>query len=241
MVVERLDYLPGNKRFIYQSKDIFSFSMDAVLLAKFATIGKQTGKMIDLCAGNGAVPLLLSLRTQATCDAVEIQEVLYKMLKKSVEYNNLEEQIRPIHQDILKLAKEVEWGSYDLVTCNPPYFPVTKDHYYHMNEQHNYARHEIACTLEDVIRVSAKLLNFQGRLAMVHRPERVVEIISYMTQYDIEPKRMQFVHPKRNKDANMVLVEGTYRGKKEMKTLPPIVVYGEDNQYLKEFKEYYER
>jgi len=241
VVEERLDYLPGKKRFIFQRSDIFTFSMDAVLLAKFASLPKQPGKIIDLCAGSGAIPLLLSQRTRARVDAVEIQKVLYDLFKKSVEYNGLEQQIYPLHQDILQLEEEVSWGSYDLVTCNPPYFPVTKNHYYNSNEQLSYARHEIACTLEDIVKISSRLLNFNGKFSIVHRPERVVEILTLMERYQVEPKRLQYVHPRKNKEANIVLVEGVRGGKKGLITLPPIIVYGEGNSYLKEFKEYYEQ
>lgn len=241
MVVERLDYLPGKKRFIFQRSDIFTFSMDAVLLSKFVTLPKKCTKIIDLCAGNGAIPLMLSLRTKVKIDAVEIQATLYKLLKKSIGYNQLEDQIHPIHQDILQLNDEVEWGSYDVVTCNPPYFPITKDHYYNENERLTYARHEIACSLEDVVRISAKLLNFNGRLALVHRPERIVEIVTLMEKYEIAPKRLQYVHPRNNKEANMVLVEGVRGGKSGVNTLPPLIVYGEGNNYTKEFTEHYEQ
>ncbi|SDZ66573.1 tRNA1(Val) A37 N6-methylase TrmN6 [Evansella caseinilytica] len=237
---ERLDYLPGKKRFIYQRRDIFSFSMDAVLLAKFTKVPKEHGRMVDLCTGNGAIPLLLSLRTKAKIDAVEIQETLYELARKSVVYNRLEEQIHVIHQNILELNGEVQWGSYDVVTCNPPYFAVTSLHSKNNNEKVSYARHEIACTLEDVLRISSRLVKQTGRIALVHRPERLAEIFSLMKKYRLEPKRIQFVHPKRQREANMVLVEGVRGGKSGLKTLPPFFVYGEGHDYTEEFKAHYE-
>lgn len=241
MAEERLDYLPGKKRYIFQRSDIFTFSIDAILLAKFVTIPKKCTKIIDLCTGNGAIPLMLSLRTKAEIQAVEIQKTLYDLLTKSIAYNELEEQVIPIHQDIVQLKDEVKWGSYDVVTCNPPYFPITKDHYYNDNEKLTYARHEIACSLEDVVRISAKLLNFNGKFALVHRPERIVEIITLMEKYKMAPKRIQFVHPRKNKEANIVLIEGVRGGKRGTKTLPPIIVYGDGTEYTKEFKQYYEQ
>lgn len=236
---ERLDYLPGKKRYIYQRKDIFSFSMDAILLSKFATVPKGSGKIIDLCAGNGAIPLMVSLRTSSKIEAVEIQETLYELMKKSVKYNKLEDQITPIHKNILHLSNEVEWGTYHLVTCNPPYFPMNAGGEQNENEKISYARHEIACTLEDIVSISSRLLNFSGRFAMVHRPERVVDILSLMRKYAIEPKRIQYIHPKKGREANIVLVEGIRGGKPGIKTLSPFFVYGEGQHYTEEFQKHY--
>ncbi|MDQ0258012.1 tRNA1(Val) A37 N6-methylase TrmN6 [Evansella vedderi] len=237
---ERLDYMPGKKRNIFQRKDIFSFSMDAVLLAKFAYIPKNKGKIIDLCAGNGAIPLMLSIRTDFKIDAVEIQEALCDLMKKSIIYNGLENQINVIHKNILELTDEVSWGTYDLVTCNPPYFPMAASDRHNKNEKLLFARHEYACTLEDVIRISSKLLNFSGRFAMVHRPERIVDIMTLMQKYKLEPKKIQFVYPKKGREANMVLVEGIRGGKPGIKTLYPFFVYGEGQDYTEEFKTHYE-
>ncbi|ADU28327.1 tRNA1(Val) (adenine(37)-N6)-methyltransferase [Evansella cellulosilytica] len=237
--MERLDYMPGKQRYIYQRKDIFSFSMDAVLLGKFAKVPKEQGKVIDLCSGNGAIPLMLSVRTEAKIDAVEIQDILCSLAERSVSYNGLEEQINVINKNILHLQDEVEWGTYDLVTCNPPYFPVIALDRINNNEKVSYARHEIACNLEDVIRISSRLVKQTGRLAMVHRPERVVEIITLMTKYQLEPKRIQYVHPKKDREANMVLIEGSRAGKPGIKTLPPFIVYGDGKEFTEEFNKYY--
>ena len=140
----RLDYMPGKKRYIFQRKDIFSFSIDAVLLAGFAKVPNEQGKIIDLCTGNGAIPLQMSLRTKAKIDAVEIQKVLADLAERSVEYNSLEKQINIIHGNILDLNEEIQWDSYDLVTCNPPYFTVKSEKGKNQNEKVSYARHEIA-------------------------------------------------------------------------------------------------
>ncbi|MFA9559769.1 tRNA1(Val) (adenine(37)-N6)-methyltransferase [Evansella sp. AB-rgal1] len=237
---ERINYLPGKKRYIYQRDDIFSFSMDAILLAKFATVPKEVGKIIDLCAGNGAIPLMVSLRTNSPIHAVEIQAELCKLGEKSIQYNSLENQISYIHKNILELSNEVDWGTYDLVTCNPPYFPMNASDRHNVNEKLLYARHEIACTLEDVIRISSKLVKQTGRVAIVHRPERLVEIITLLYKWKLEPKRIQFTHPRRDREANMVFVEAVRNGKVGLKTLPPITVFGEGNEFTREFKSYYE-
>ncbi|MBU9721977.1 MULTISPECIES: tRNA1(Val) (adenine(37)-N6)-methyltransferase [Bacillaceae] len=238
--IEYIHYMPGKKRYIYQRNDIFSFSIDAVLLAKFAKAPKATGKIIDLCTGTGAIPLLLSTRTSAPIDAVEIQSLLCELAEKSIKYNDLEGQISLIHKNILDLDKEVSWGSYDLVTCNPPYFTVTSDQGKNRNEKISYARHEIACTLDDVIRICARLVNQTGKIAMVHRPERLADIIITMRKYKVEPKVIQYVHPRKDREANMILIEAVRGGKPGLKTYPPFFVYGDGQEYTKEFKEYYE-
>lgn len=241
-VKERLDYMPGGNRSIYQRKDVFAFSMDAVLLAKFVKVPASQGKIMDLCAGNGAVSLMMTLRTQAKIDAVEIQELLCDLANKSMAYNSLENQVRVIHSDILSLQEEVAWESYDVVTCNPPYFTVTSEKGKNRNKPFSLARHEVACTLEDVVRISSKLVKQKGRVALVHRPERVADVFAMMKQYRIEPKRIQYVHPKATKEANIVLVEGVREGNPGILTLPPWMVYQEDeNQYTEVFKYHYEK
>ncbi|UCZ53294.1 tRNA1(Val) (adenine(37)-N6)-methyltransferase [Bacillus shivajii] len=237
---ERIDYMPGKRRYIYQRSDVFSFSMDAVLLAKFVTLPSK-GKVIDLCAGNGAVPLMMSLRTNAEILGVEIQEPLCELANKSIQYNELEEQIRMVNQDITLLNSEVSWGKYDVVTCNPPYFPVTAEKGKNENMRVSLARHEIACSLEDIIRIASRLVKSYGKFAMVHRPERIVDIVSLMRMYKVEPKRIQYVHPKAGKEANMVFIEGVRDGRQGLKTLAPFFVYEDGQRYTKEFQDHYER
>ncbi|MCE7791823.1 tRNA1(Val) (adenine(37)-N6)-methyltransferase [Salipaludibacillus sp. CUR1] len=239
--IERLDYLPGWERAIYQRPDIFSYSMDAVLLGKFAQLPKSgEGKIMDLCTGTGAVPLIMSQRTRTFIEAVEIQPVLASLAEKSVHENNLADQVRVMEADILELDGLVRWESYDTVTCNPPYFPVTAEKGKNVNNHLSLARHEIACTLDDVIRVSSRLVKQKGRVAIVHRPERLPDIFGTMVKYRLEPKRIQYVHPKSDREANIVLVEAVREGKPGIKTMPPWIVYGEDDTYTREFKEHYE-
>ncbi|MDG5789965.1 tRNA1(Val) (adenine(37)-N6)-methyltransferase [Evansella sp. AB-P1] len=242
LIQERINYMPGKKRYIFQRNDIFTFSMDAVLLAKFAKVPKEEGKIVDLCAGNGAVPLMLSLRTNAKIDAVEIQKELCDLAEKSVEYNSLEKQISVINQNIMKLSDEVKWGSYDLVTCNPPYYSINSHNRRNNNEKVSIARHELECTLEDVIRISSRLVKQTGRFAIVHRPERLVEIIMCMIKCSLEPKVLQYVYPKRKKEPNMVFIEAVRNGGPGIKTLEPIYVYdNEGHHYTEEFKNHYEQ
>ncbi|MGO4111384.1 tRNA1(Val) (adenine(37)-N6)-methyltransferase [Paenibacillus sp. YAF4_2] len=208
---------------IIQSREVFSFSLDAVLLTKFATIPKR-GRVIDLCTGNGVIPMLLTTRTGAQIDAVEIQPRLADMARRSVEMNNLSEQISIIEADLKIFAKEAGNGIYDAVTVNPPYMAIQEGDQ-NENEHYAIARHEVHCTLDDVVHACARLVRPGGKVAMVHRPSRFIDIIETMRKYRLEPKRVQFVHPRAQGEANMVLIEAIRDGKPELRLLPPIFVY----------------
>lgn len=233
---ERLDYLLAEDLRIIQSPSVFSFSMDAVLLAKFAYVPIQKGNIIDLCSGNGVIPLFLSTRTKGNITGVEIQERLYDMAIRSIEYNGLEEKIHMIHGDIKEMPQKVGFGKFDVVTCNPPYFPTPSIEEINENKHLAYARHEILCTLEDAIRVSSQLVKQGGKVAFVHRPGRLLDIITLMRRYRLEPKRIQFVYPKQGKEANTLLIEGIKDGNPDVKILPPLIVYNEENEYTPEIK-----
>ena len=233
---ERLDYLLGEPLRIIQSPSVFSFSLDAVLLSKFVYVPIQKGKLIDLCSGNGVIPLLLSTRTKGTIYGVEIQKRLYDMAKRSVEYNKLDNQIEMYHEDLNHILPILGHDKYDVVTCNPPYFITPLKETQNENEHFAIARHEIKCTLEDVIRVSSQLLKNGGKAAFVHRPGRLIDILTLMRKYRLEPKRLQFVYPKANKEANTILIEGIKGGNPDLKLLPPLIVYDENNEYTKELR-----
>lgn len=222
---ERIDDLMTDTGLsIIQSREVFSFSTDAVLLTKFASIPKK-GKIIDLCSGNGVIPLLLTMRTKAHIDAVEIQPRLADMARRSVTLNNLNDQISIIEEDLRIYAKQPDLnGAYDVVTVNPPYMPYLEGNA-NENEHYAIARHEIHCTLEDVIDACTRLVRPGGRVAMVHRPSRFIDIIETMRKYRLEPKRVQFIHPNAQGEANMVLIEAIRDGKPELRLLPPIMVY----------------
>lgn len=234
---ERIDYIGKKELKIIQASDVFPFSLDAVLLAKFVYVPIQKGKIIDLCSGTGVIPLILSERTKAQIVAVEIQERLCHMAERSVRLNQLEHQIDIICQDINRLDPSFFNETYDVVTCNPPYFKVTNEKDLKKNEQMAIARHEIYCTLEDVVRTASRLLKQGGKGAFVHRPKRFIELIETMKKYHLEPKRIQFVYPKRGMDANIVLVESIKGGKPDVQILPPLIVYDDKNEYTDEIKE----
>lgn len=229
---ERLDDLLTHSLKIIQSPEVFSFSLDAVLLARFAGVPPR-GRVLDLCTGNGVVPLLLTTRTEARIDGVEIQPRLADMAARSVKLNGLEERIAILEQDLRAWRVEGDGDLYDAVTVNPPYLPLRSgDH--KENHHQAMARHEIGCKLEDVVAACARSVKRGGRVSMVHRPSRLADIIVLMRRHKLEPKRIRFVHPRKEAEANMVLIEATREGKPEVRLLPPVIVYGDDGDYTPE-------
>lgn len=234
---ERLDYLLAEDLRIIQSPSVFAFSLDAVLLAKFVYVPIQKGNILDLCCGNGIIPLLLSTRTKGMVTGVEIQVRLFDMAVRSINYNELQHRLHMIHGDIKEMPKTLGHGKYDVVTCNPPYFLTPSSDEINENEHLAIARHEIFCTLEDAVQASSYLVRQGGKVAFVHRPGRLMDIITLMRKYRLEPKRIQFVHPRIGKEANTLLVEAIKDGQPDLKILPPLFVYDENQEYTPEVKE----
>ena len=235
---ERVDDLQRNGLKIIQKTDGFCFGMDAVLLSGFAHV-KRGEKVLDMGTGTGIIPLLLSAKTQGEhFKALEIQKEIAEMAARSVAMNHLEEKIEIVNGDIKEASRIFGGASFDVVTTNPPY----------MNDAHGLknptevkaiSRHEVLCTLEDVVREGAKVLKSGGRMYMVHRPHRLIEIISTMKQYKMEPKRMCMVHPFKDKEANMVLIEAVKGGGSWLKMEAPIIVYKEPGVYTDEIYSIY--
>lgn len=235
---ERLDYLLAEENMrIIQSPSVFSFSLDAVLLAKFVYVPIQKGTLLDLCSGNGVIPLFLSLRTKGVITGVEIQERLYDMATRSMELNGLNDRLHMIHGDLKEMPKQLGHGKFDVITCNPPYFKTPKQEEINENEHLAIARHEIMCTLEDAIYASSQLVKQGGKVAFVHRAGRLIDMISLMRKYRLEPKRIQFVYPKVGKEANTLLIEAIKDGKPDLKILPPLVVYQDNDEYTSEMSD----
>ena len=235
---ERVDDLQRNGLKIIQKTDGFCFGMDAVLLSGFAHV-KRGEKVLDMGTGTGIIPLLLSAKTQGEhFTALEIQKEIAEMAARSVAMNHLEEKIEIVNGDIKEASRIFGGASFDVVTTNPPY----------MNDAHGLknptevkaiSRHEVLCTLEDVVREGAKVLKSGGRMYMVHRPHRLIEIISAMKQYKMEPKRLCMVHPFKDKEANMVLIEAVKGGGSWLKMEAPIIVYKEPGVYTDEIYRIY--
>ncbi len=233
---ERLDHLLGKEGRIIQSPSVFSYSLDAALLAQFAWVPIQQGKLVDLCAGNGAIPLFLSYRTKGTITGLEIQPRLVDMARRSIAFNEKQDQLKMIEGDVKEAGKQLGYGLYDSVTCNPPYFLANESSNRNQSEHYTIARHEVLCTLEDCIRSAADLLKQGGKTAFVHRPERLLDIVTLMRQYRLEPKRMQLIYPKEGKEANMLLIEGIKDAKPGLKVLPPFIVYEQDDTYTQQMR-----
>lgn len=234
---ERLDYLLAEDLRIIQSPSVFSFSLDAVLLARFINVPKTKGKVVDLCSGNGVIPLFLSARTKVPIVGVELQERLYDMACRSIEYNNLQHQLTMKLGDVKEAPTELGVEQFDAVTCNPPYFLAHELSEKNNSEHYAIARHEIHLTLDEAVNAASRLLKQGGRAAFVHRPGRLLDIVTAMRKSRLEPKRIQFVYPKEGKEANILLIEAIKDGKPDLKILPPLYVYGENNEYTTQVSE----
>lgn len=223
---------------IIQDRERFCFGMDAVLLTGFANV-KKGERLLDLGTGTGIIPILLEAKTQGMhFTGLEIQEESADMARRSVILNDLSEKIDIVCGDIKDASNIFGGAVFDVVNTNPPY--MTEKHgLKNPEEPKAIARHEIKCTLDDVIREDAKVLKPGGRFYMVHRPRRLVEIIETMRKYRIEPKRMKMVHPFVDREANMILIEGRRGEKPMMKVEPPIIVYKEQGVYSDEIHEIY--
>ena len=225
---------------IVQNTDWFKFSIDSVLLSNFVKITKNTTNIIDFCTGNAPIPLILSTKTRANITGVEIQKDVYNLAKKSIEINNLQDRIEILNMDVKDIAQKYESDSFDLITCNPPYFKLKESSIINDNDIKSVARHEIYINLDDIFKVARKILKNNGTIAIVHRTDRLIDIIDCMKNNNIEPKRLQLVYPKFNKESNIVLIEGAKNGKSSLKVLPPIYVHDEDGNYLEEIKKMFE-
>ncbi|MCD1261908.1 tRNA1(Val) (adenine(37)-N6)-methyltransferase [Paenibacillus athensensis] len=234
---ERIDDLLTHDLRIIQSDEVFSFSLDAVLLGRFCSVPAR-GRMVDLCTGNGVIPLLLSTRTRADIWGVEIQERLADMAVRSVRMNGLDGRLHMLNGDLRTIHATLGHGQFDAVTVNPPYLPVVNGEQ-NGNAHIAAARHELHGTLEDVIAACARLAKSGGKVAMVHRATRLIEIVCLMRQYRLEPKRIRYVHARAGDEAMMILIEGMKDGKPEVRTLAPLIVYTESGEYCQELKGIY--
>ena len=237
---EILDDLQINGLSIIQKKDGFKFGIDAVLLSDFAknTPSKQT---LDLCTGTGIIPLLLSAKTKTPkiC-GIEIQQDMAAMAKRSVCYNKLEDRIDICCGDLNNAFSIYGKCTFDKITCNPPYMKINSAVTNESNAV-SVARHEVMCSLEDVITISSGLLKAKGRFYMVHRPSRLADIMYLMRCNKIEPKKLRMIAPYVGKEPNLVLIEGIKGGGAELKMLNTLYVYNENGSYTKEIDQIYGR
>jgi tRNA1(Val) A37 N6-methylase TrmN6 len=235
---ERLDDLQRNGYKIIQDSKRFCFGMDAVLLSGFARV-RPGERVCDLGTGTGIIPILLSAKSEGKkFYGLEIQSDSADMARRSVLLNHLEERVEIVEGDIKDASKRFGASSFDVVTSNPPY--MTNEHgLKNPDEAKAIARHEVLCTLEDVIAQSAKLLKEKGRFYMVHRPFRLTEIFCLMHAYKLEPKRMKLVYPFVDKEPNMVLIEGLKGARSRITVEKPLIIYKEPGVYTQEIYDIY--
>ncbi len=236
---ERLDDLQIKGYGIIQRPGRFCFGMDAVLLSSYAKV-KKNEKALDLGTGTGILPILLEAKNDGQhYTGLEIQEESADMARRSVRYNGLEEKIDIVTGDIKDASSIFGRESFQVITVNPPYM-IGEHGLRNVNEALYIARHEVLCTLEDILRESARILPQKGRFYMVHRPFRLPEILSRMSAYGIEPKRMRLVYPYVDREPNMVLIEGLRGGNPRIQVEPPLIVYQKDGSYTDELLGVYE-
>jgi len=238
--MEVKNYLLGYKDYyIFQDTDMFNFSLDSVLLPNFVTLNKNIKKILDIGCGNAPIPMILSTKTDAKIIGVEIQKRSYDLAIKSINYNNLEDKIQIINEDINDFYKKCDTESFDVITCNPPFFKVSESSNLNNSEYKTIARHETKLNLEQLFLIAKKLLKNNGNIAIVHRPERLIEIVTIMKKNNIEPKRIQFIYPKKNLQSNIMLIEGTKNGKPGLKIEPPLYTHQENGEYRSEVMEFF--
>lgn len=239
--MEKNNYLLGYKNLrVYQDSEMFNFSLDSILLPNFVTLNKKIKTILDIGCGNLPISLILTTKTLAKITAVEIQPDVYDIALKNLNLNHLADRIHLINADIRDLYNNLETESFDVIVCNPPFFKVNQSSHLNKNDYKTIARHEINLNLDDIFKISRKLLKNNGSIAIVHRPERLIDIIDAMQKYNITPKKLQLVYPKKDKEANILLIEGTKNGKSGIKIMSPLFVHNEDGSYTESVKQYFE-
>lgn len=238
---ERIDDLQLNSLKIIQRKDGFCFGIDSVLLSDFAKNIKNNSNVLDLGTGTGIIGILLTQKTKLKkIYGIEVQEEIADMAKRSVILNKLEDKMEIINSNIKDLEKHLKIDSFDAIVTNPPY-KKSDSGKTNENEIKLISRHEVKADLSDFIKVSFKFLKDKGTLYMVHRPERLADIISEMKKNKMEPKRIRFVYSNEDSDAKLVLIEAVKNGKAFLKVEKPLLVYKKDGNYTDEILEIYNK
>lgn len=238
---ERIDDLEYKGLKIIQNTEGFCFGIDSILLSDFAKDIKKDSKVIDLGTGTGIIGILLCAKTEIShMVGVEIQEEVYDIAKRNVKLNGLEEKFTLMNINIKELEKRQEIGKFDAVVTNPPYKKENTG-IQNENEKRLISRHEITANLEDFIRISTQLLKDKKDLYMVHRPDRLVDIIELLRKYKLEPKKLKLVYPKPEKEPNLLLIKATKNAKPFLKIEKPLYVYKENGEYTDEILKIYGR
>lgn len=228
------------KFIIYQKENLFKFTIDSMLLSGFIELKDTDRRIIDLGTGNAVIPTYLTLKTNTTIYGVEIQKETYELGVKSVKRNNLDGQIKLFNDDIKNMPNLFKGKPFDVVTVNPPYFKYSKESNVNKSDSLTIARHELLITLEEIIETSFKLLKNKGTLYIIHRPERLVDLMSLLRKHKIEPKILRFVYPNKDKSPNHVLVKGIKNGNPgSLEVLPVLYIYKEDDTLTDEVLDIY--
>ena len=224
---------------IVQDDEYFNFSLDSVLLPNFVKINSNTKNILDLGTGNAPIPMILSTLTSAKLYGIELQDEIYELAKESIELNNLQERITIIHDNMKNLDKYFEPNSFDIIVSNPPYFKINEKSNLNESVQKTIARHEKEITLSEIVSIAKKYLNNNGTFAIVHRTDRLIELIEEFRKNNIEPKKIQLIYPKKNTESNMVLIEGRKNGNVGLKVLKPLVAHEDNGEYTEEVKNFF--
>ena len=233
--MKRLDDILGyNNLKIYQDSNFFSFSLDSIILANYATVRLRDKNIIDFCTGNGVVPLILSKRTDKHIVGIELQEDVAVLAKESISYNHLEDQIDIVCCDVKEYAAS-HLNEFDLILCNPPYFKINDGSTFNDSYEKMIARHEILINLDDIFTCAKKILKDNGNISLVHRTDRLIEIIEKLKNYGLEPKRIKFVHETIEKESTLFLIEAQKCGKVGLKIDKPLIQY-EDGKMTDEYE-----
>lgn len=210
------------------------------MIPRFCVL-KNNMKIIDFCTGNAPIPMILSTLTDSNIIGVELQKEIYNLAVQSIKINNLEDRITLLNMNVLDIFNVYETDSFDLITCNPPYFKVNEFSNLNNNMIKSIARHEIEIKLEDICRISKKLLKNNGSLVLVHRTDRLSEIIDLLLKYNLQPKRIRFLYPKEQENSNLVLIDARKNGNIGLKVLPPLICHNMDGSYTKEVLDMFRR
>ena len=222
---------------IVQNPDWFSFSLDSVLLPNFVTLNKDVKNILDLGTGNAPIPMILTTLTEkANIYGIEIQKDVFEMAQESIKMNKLDSRIKIINDDMKKLDQYFEANFFDVIVSNPPYFKLEELSKKNEDEHKTIARHEEKITLSELIQTAKKYLKNNGVFAMVHRTDRLIEIIEEMRNNNIEPKKIQLIYPKEHTNSNMVLIEGKKNGNPGLIIKEPLIIHDENGEYLEEIK-----
>ncbi|MBR6136713.1 MAG: methyltransferase [Bacilli bacterium] len=235
--MERINDILGYPNLkIYQDSSFFSFSLDSIILANYSTIRLRDTKIIDFCTGNGVVPLILSKRCNKCIEGVEVQEKIYNLALKSLVENNLENRICYYNMDVKDFCNDKNrYNTYDLVLCNPPYFKNNDLSSKNLSYEKMIARHEILIDLDTIVACANKILKEHGSLCMVHRTDRLIDVITAFKKYDIEPKRIKYIHENIDKESTLFLIEGQKAGSVGLKIDKPLILYNLDGTMTDEY------